>query len=338
MLERHSLSDDEIAGVLQAHFGITANPIHFLPIGNDVNSCAFKVVDAFDNALFLKARRGEIDIATLEVPHFLKANGVPAVAPIATQTGDLCADAGDFMFTLYPFINGENAMDAGMSDAQWIEYGAALRRMHDLSLPAEMMALLPREEFDAYPYFQDVLQRVNALINTTTFNDEPLRDLAVFWQQKAGEIKQIARHTRELGEALRGTTWRGVLCHADIHTANVMVEGNGAIHFVDWDQPIFAPKERDLMFIIGTNGSVGLNEQQEALFFQGYGAVEIDLAALAYYRYLWVVQDLGDYAERAFLMSNVGDEMREHAVAGFKAMFDAGDVIDIARMTEANLR
>jgi thymidine phosphorylase len=50
------------------------------------------------------------------------------------------------------------------------------------------------------------------------------------------------------------------------------------------------------------------------------------------------VQDLGDYAERAFLMSNVGDEMREHAVAGFKAMFDAGDVIDIARMTEANLR
>jgi spectinomycin phosphotransferase len=331
MLERPALSDAEIAGTLQTHFGIQVNAIHFLPIGNAVNSFAFKVDATGGNAFFLKARRGEVDLATLTIAQYARAQGVPAVAPIATQTGELCADAGGFHLILYPFIYGESGMDAGMSDAQWVAYGAALRKLHDLLLPQAVSALLPVEDFSASHYFQDVLQRIDAIVGSMSFSAEPLRGLAAFWLDKAGEIEQIAKRARALGEALKATTWRGVLCHADIHTANVMIERAGAIFFVDWDQPIFAPRERDLMFIIGAHGSVGLDERQEALFFQGYGAVEIDWTVLAYYRHLWVLQDLGDYAERAFLMNDASDAVRAHAAAGFKAMFDAGDVIEIAR-------
>ena len=321
MLERPELSDAEIAGMLHSHHGITASSIRFLPIGNDINSFAFQVVATGGTTYFLKARRGEVNLPALVTACFVQAHGVPAVAPIATCSGNLWVNAGDFQLILYPFIVGENGMDAGMSDAQWIAYGAALRRLHDLVLPADIQSILPVEDFSAYPYYQDVLQRVDTLLNTTTFQDDILSDLAAFWCSKTSEIQHIAQRTRELGEACKRAAWQGVLCHADIHTANVMVEKDGNIHFIDWDQPIFAPKERDLMFIMG---------EQEGLFFQGYGAVDIDWRALAYYRHLWVVQDMGDYAERAFLMNVVGDETRAQAAAGFKAMFNAGDVIDIA--------
>lgn len=325
MLQRPALSDAEIAGALQMHSGIQAGAIQFLPVGNDVHSFAFRVIAANGAAYFLKARRGEVNLPALVIPRFVQAHGVPAVAPLMTQVGKLWMDAGDFKLILYPFIDGNSGMDAGLSAAQWIAFGSALRKMHDLALPTDVMALLPREDFSAYPYFQDVLQRVDALVSTTTFQNDTQRDLAAFWCSNAGVIKHIARHARELGNTLKATSWRGMLCHADIHTANVMVERNDAIHFVDWDQPIFAPKERDLMFVMGDH---------KAFFFQGYGAVDIDWQVLAYYRHWWVVQDLGDYAERAFLL-DVSDEVRADAVAGFKAMFDAGDVIEIARRADA---
>jgi spectinomycin phosphotransferase len=319
MLERPALSDEMIAGALLAHHAITASEIRFLPIGNDVNSFAFKVIATDGAAYFLKARRGVMNLPALTIPRFVQAHGVPAVAPIASLAGALWVDARDFHLILYPFIEGENGMDVGLSDSQWIAFGTALRRMHNLLLPPEMKHLLPVEDFSAYPYFQDVLQRVDALVHTIHFQDETLRDLAAFWRSHAGEIKHITQRARELGNALKSTAWRGMLCHADIHTANVMVDHAGGIHFVDWDQPLFAPKERDLTFVMG---------EKEALFFQGYGVVKIDWQAMAYYRHWWMVQDLGDYAERAFLMPEMSDDVREDAAAGIKGLFNAGDVID----------
>lgn len=328
MLEQPNLSDDEIAGALQTHHGIRTTHITFLPVGNDVYSFAFKVSIAGGAAYFLKARRGEVNPAALAIPRFVQAHGVPAVAPLATQTGKLWMDAGDFKLILYPFVDGVSGMDAGLSDAQWIAFGAALRKMHDLILPAEITALLPHEDFSAYPYFQDVLQRVDALVNTTAFQNDTQRELADFWRSNTGIIRHIARRARELGDTLKVTAWRGMLCHADIHTANVMIDFAGNIHFVDWDQPLFAPKERDLMFVMG---------DQQDLFFQGYGQTEIDRQMMAYYRHWWVVQDLGDYAARAFLMPDMSDEMRSHAAAGIKAMFDSGDVIKIARQSDEHI-
>jgi spectinomycin phosphotransferase len=330
MLERPDLSDAAIAGALHAHHGIRAAAITFLPVGNDVHSSAFKVIASDGAAFFLKARTGEMNPAALEIPRFLKAQGVPAVAPIASQAGTLWIDDGDFHLMLYPFIAGESGMDAGLSDAQWVAFGVALRRMHDLALPAEIRALLPREDFSAYPYFQDVLQRVDALARATDFQNATLRDLASFWREHSAEIRHIAQSAREIGDACKQRAWRGMLCHADIHTANLMVDHAGDIHFVDWDQPLFAPKERDLMFVAGERAGEGAGEgagKKEARFFGGYGDVAIDRQAMRYYRHWWIVQDLGDYAARAFLM-DVSDEVRADAATGLKGMFDAGDVID----------
>jgi hypothetical protein len=41
------------------------------------------------------------------------------------------------------------------------------------------------------------------------------------------------------------------LCHSDIHAGNILIDVNDDFYIVDWDNPILAPKEHDLMFIGG---------------------------------------------------------------------------------------
>ncbi len=92
------------------------------------------------------------------------------------------------------------------------------------------------------------------------------------------------------------------MCHADIHGWNLLIDKEGALFVVDWDTVIFAPKERDLMFVgagIGDSGRTPLEE--EALFYQGYGHTNINQAGIAYYRYERVIEDIGVYCEQIFL-------------------------------------
>ena len=60
---------------------------------------------------------------------------------------------------------------------------------------------------------------------------------------------------------------RLVLCHNDIHLANLLVGHDGRLAVVDWDGLRLAARERDLMFVAG---------QQRARFLEGYGPAELD--------------------------------------------------------------
>ena len=46
-----------------------------------------------------------------------------------------------------------------------------------------------------------------------------------------------------------------VLCHADLHAWNVLLDTDRQLWLVDWDETILAPKERDLMFVVGGIGN-----------------------------------------------------------------------------------
>jgi spectinomycin phosphotransferase len=122
-----------------------------------------------------------------------------------------------------------------------------------------------------------------------------------------------------------------VLCHADIHTNNVLLDAGGTVWIVDWDDTVLAPKERDLMFVVGG----GLNRtlvgpREEELFLQGYGATTLDPLALTYYRYALAVRDIGEYSEQVFLRPDLGPVTRRSAVGRFLTMFQPGRIVELA--------
>jgi spectinomycin phosphotransferase len=70
---------------------------------------------------------------------------------------------------------------------------------------------------------------------------------------------------------------------------------------VDWDGPVLAPKERDLMFVGGGQGYVGVTAEEEGMcFYQYYDPSTIDPVAMAYYRFERNLYDLSVECPRIF--------------------------------------
>lgn len=322
MLKKPNLPDETIVTRLREEYEIFVGALEFMPIGNDATAWVYRVRVDDGADYFLKVKWGAIYPPALLVPHYLKDNGIEAVvAPLPTQNGQLWANTGEFNLILYPFIEGENGMDAGLSKSQWVELGRILKQLHTAQLPAAIEQDTSRETF--VPAWQAMVERLDRAIHETTSFDVPYKnELATFWRARGDEIRHIVEQAAALGRTLRQKTLDFVLCHADIHNSNVLVAPDGGLHIVDWDQPILAPKERDLLFVVGGDHT--------AFFLEGYGQTRIDPLALAYYRYEWVVQEIGDYGERVFVAQEAGEETDSDSLSGFQQLFAPGDVVDAA--------
>jgi spectinomycin phosphotransferase len=102
---------------------------------------------------------------------------------------------------------------------------------------------------------------------------------------------------------------------------------------VDWDNPIYAPKERDLMFFGSGMAGNQLGGREEMLFYQGYGPAQIDQDALAYYRYERIVQDISEFCKQLLLTAEGGED-REQAYQYFTSSFLPGHVVEVAFETD----
>jgi spectinomycin phosphotransferase len=108
----------------------------------------------------------------------------------------------------------------------------------------------------------------------------------------------------------------------------------GGFFIVDWDEPILAPKEQDLMYIGGGLLASGRTPQEEEdLFYQAYGQVQIDASALTYYRYERIIQDIAAYCEQ-LLLSDEGDADRARSLRALKSNFLPGGTIAMAERGE----
>ena len=78
--------------------------------------------------------------------------------------------------------------------------------------------------------------------------------------RKGTVIDQVYRIAIETGDAVFLPAGR---LHA-IGAGNLLIDAKGSLYIVDWDHPIMAPKERDLMFVGGGVGSAWYRPQEEA--------------------------------------------------------------------------
>ena len=324
-----NLSGETLRAYLRTHYGLTVAEITFLPLGHDASAWVYRARTA-GGAYFLKVRTRVDNEPGLLVPRYLHDHGVArVVAPRPTGAGALWATAGGYALILYPFIAGTTGMERGMSARQWIDYGALLRQIHEITLSPDLARLMRRESFA--PAEADVVRDLDVRVGARTV-DDPLEDaLAAFWQERREDIRTLLRRTESLGRQLAQAAPALVLCHADIHTNNVLLDEGGRVWIVDWDETVLAPRERDLMFVTGGGiSSEFVGPRDEELFFQGYGAVSVDPLALTYYRYAWAVSDIGAYAAQVFSRPDLGLSERREAVERFMSLFRPGNIIALA--------
>jgi spectinomycin phosphotransferase len=328
MKDKPEIRDENLIAALENDYELVVKRIEFLPLGYDAMAAVYRVEGEGEN-YFLKLKRAEINQASLAVPHFLKSKGIEQiVAPIATKTGALSTERDGFTLILYPFIEGDTGMKLGLSDKQWMEYGKVLRAMHDTQVPDELAAILHKETF--VPKNPNLLGEVVVKGAWQESYQYPCQlKLALFIREHHEKIMNFKAHGAYLGRMLQRGNLPFVLAHADIHTANIMVGTDGKLYFIDWDDVMIAPKERDLMFLTG-NSIDGRTKAQEALFFEGYGETEVNKLAMAYYRYDWGVQDMASFGQEVFFLDFFSEEAKAHSAEMFIWLFSAGNTIDAA--------
>jgi spectinomycin phosphotransferase len=221
-----------------------------------------------------------------------------------------------------------------LSPGQWRQLGAAMRQVHTVPRTPRLTGMVRREAFR--PSRRELIGELEALLTADQApHDQAAGELARLWRARRGVIAELVGQADAMGRQLARSRLPQVLCHGDLHTWNVLVGADRQLWIVDWDEAILAPKERDLMFVVGGIGGGLVRPQDTECFFQGYGEATVDRRLLTYYRIAWAVQDIAAYGEVALLTPGLRDGTRQAAARGLLSLFEPGSIVDIARTSAA---
>jgi spectinomycin phosphotransferase len=288
-----------LAAVVRAAYGVDGAIVP-LDGGYDTAASVFRVGADY----VLKVRDGQVyEPGVTQPTRLVEAGLAGVVAPVPTTDGRPWVEADGSALVLYPYVEGKIA---GLNADQWQVFGTIVRRLHD-SRPGDG---LPVETYQ--PKWGG---------SWRTW-DEARRVLVTTRQDEFIELIDTAE---SLADQVRVKNLPNVLCHADLHTYNVLVDEQGLLWLLDWDEVMLAPRERDLMFVLGGGISRDLVDTvAERNFMDGYGEFSPDTLALAYYRHAWAVQDIAGFGAAA--ATGDGDAARM-----LEGLFQPGQIVDLAR-------
>ena len=335
MLEKPDIPDELIIFRLQEAYRLRVAELTFLPLGADLGTAVYRVVTEEGTTYFLKLRKGFEEIV-VTVPLFLKSQGIQEIIPPFETTSEQgWADFGKYKMILYPFIEGKDGFERELTDNHRNTLGAALKGIHTVQIPPELKKLIPEETFD--PRWRESLRSFQAQVESNSYGDIIGAKLADFMKSRRNEIDHLVERTEELASELQSNAAESVLCHTDFHGGNILISDDNKLYIVDWDNPLLAPKERDLMFIGGGIDEIWKSKRAEAIFYEGYGNTRVDLTALTYYRYERIIEDLTVIAEQ-LLSTDEGGADRERSFGWFTSNFQPGSTIEIAENTDKLLK
>jgi spectinomycin phosphotransferase len=282
-------------------------------------------------AYFLKLRRKFKDVI-VRIPLFLKESGVQEIiVPFETRSSQHWADVGEYKIILYPFIEGKDGFERELTDQHRRMLGAAFRKIHSAKIPPELRDNIRKEIFS--PEWREDMKSYQAQVGEKVFTEPTAAKLVKFMKSRRSEITRLIERAEQLASELQSKPLELALCHTDIHGGNILISNTGELYIVDWDDPILAPKERDLMFIGGGIDEIWKTSRGEVVFYEGYGKTDINQSALAYYRYERVIEDLAVICEQ-LLLTDEGGADRERSYGWFTSNFEPGNTIEIAYETE----
>lgn len=317
---------------LKVNYRLDVKSIIPLSGGADINASLYKAQTP-DHSYFLKLKKGDEKAFSFALMDLLRESGIQEIIPpLKTIDGSSFLQIEDFNLVIFPFIEGVNGFSQKLTGKQWTSFGKALRRVHDFDVPPSLIRGIRKETYSSK------WRQLVRLFYSAPRKESPEKDhlalkfLSIMNRNRA-VIEDLIDRASELSTKVKKIPSKSVLCHSDIHGGNILIKNSEVLYLVDWDDPIMAPKERDLMFIGGGVGNIWNDPQEEASFYKGYGKTEIDNSLLAYYRHERIVQDVAEFTE-ILLDSRHKDrvEMLDH----FISMFNPNGVVEIALKAPIN--
>ena len=251
--------------VLDQQYGVSDVLLERLHWGADADSIAYRVRSHERQSYFLKLRLGSFDPVSLALPRYLHDQGIPhIVPPTTTKSHQLWVESPAGAVMLYPFVDGQNGFVRELSDLQWIEFGRTMRTIHDLPLPSELLDQIRKEAFSSV--WRDSVVLCLGLAHSKNVHGPLASRTATLLREKSQIIMRAVNTAERLAQRLQEEELPFVNCHYDLHAGNVLLPDDQQFFVVDWDNPIRAPRERDLMFIGAGIGRTWNSKRESDLF------------------------------------------------------------------------
>lgn len=325
--------NQSLIDALNTNYAIEVSELIPLSLGADINACVYKASTFAGESYFVKLKRGsdyDLSLVLLDVLQDSVQNVIPSIQTL--HGGHSCAVAGGFTLAFYPFIEGQNGFIQELTPNQWVSLGKALKQVHEFDVPPSIKALIRKETYSSQ--IRELVGSMTSRIDEISVDDETALKLQAFIKRHRDVIKRLVNRADFLSKLAQEQSSEFVLCHSDIHAGNVLIEEKGSIYIVDWDEPIMAPKERDLMFIGAGVGNVWNKLEEETLFYKGYGEAKINRVILAYYRHERIVNDVLEYINALLLSADEKKQERIEMYRQFVEMFEPRGVVDMAFKTD----
>jgi spectinomycin phosphotransferase len=312
---------ERLRACLQDRYDMPDTMLEFLPRGQDYSAGVYRAEVAHGAVYLLKVTSRPLYESSCAIPRYLHDQGMTAVvAPVPTTSGSLWTHLAEWTVIVYPFLNGDTSL-TGITAEQWKEAGTICRQIHQVRLPPDGFASLRKETFDPTGYIRWARVFETQHLFTQHGDGEHARDLRAAWMAHQSTIHTALTSLETLAAILRTRSLPFVICHADLHSANLLRDRAGHVYIIDWDEVMLAPKERDFIFI---------RDPRAEAFWAGYGQIEIDWIALTYFRWERVVQDLIEEAEQVVFRDDVGEDAKAIAACRFNDTFAPNNSVDAA--------
>lgn len=244
-----TLSDHSIVDCLNINYGIKVAQLTLLPIGADMNASVYKAETHDKLSYFIKLKRGHHHNISASIITFLHDAGIKhIIPPVKTTLGKSIQHIDSFTLIVFPFIEGHDGFNRDLTHEQWVTLGKEIKKIHNIDVPTSIQLKIRREDFS--PKWREAVRSLYIQIESASDIDEISSKLVKLMKSKSLVIHRLVDRAEQLAKKIQDQLPEYVLCHSDIHGGNVLINRNDNIYIVDWDDPIMAPKERDLMFIV----------------------------------------------------------------------------------------
>jgi len=300
MREPPNISEERLRTCLQDHYDLSPVMFEFLPRGLDFKAGVYRVVSEQGTPYLLKVTSRPFYEPSCLVPRYLMDQGITSVvAPVPTKKHALWTKLMDWTVIVYPFIDGDTSWTE-MTNEQWKEVGNIFKRIHNIRLKPDDFSSLRKETFDPTEYVQWIRNFELQHLHVRQGESETEHALRASWLKHQSTIHTAVTSLEKLATVLQSQAFPYVICHADLHPANLIRDDNN-VFVIDWDEVMLAPKERDFIF---------LREPQADAFWEGYGKREINWLLLSYYLWERVIQDVIVNAQDVCFRDDLGEETK----------------------------
>jgi spectinomycin phosphotransferase len=120
------------------------------------------------------------------------------------------------------------------------------------------------------------------------------------------EILDYLQHLKKLQARVRSLDQTMVICHTDLHGANLMLDDNDNLYILDWENALIAPPEHDMIFFAGEINFWKVFWPKYTRHFQ---QPSLDGDLLSFYYYRRGLEDVAGFGFR--ILQREGGEERD---------------------------